>query len=112
MSLDEIHFSDFFKVVFKEFRIAIIISAMLAFINGIRIYFMYGHNFMLSVAVAISITGTVVMSKLIGAMLPLLAKKCRLDPATVASPMLATIIDMCSIVLYFSVTAAVLNITV
>lgn len=112
MSLDEIHFSDFFRVVFKEFRISIIISASLALINGLRIYFMYGHNFMLSAAVSVSVIGTVVMSKLIGAMLPLLAKKCKLDPATVAAPMLATVIDMCSIVLYFNVAALMLNISI
>ena len=109
IALDEIHFSDIFRVVFKEFRISIIISAVLAAINGVRIYITYGQNFMLSAAVAISIIATVVMSKVIGGSLPLLAKKCRLDPAIMAAPLLATVIDMCSIVLYFNIAARMLG---
>lgn len=109
IALDEIQFSDIFRVVFKEFRISIIISAVLAVINGVRIYIMYGHDLMLSVAVAISIIATVVMSKIIGGSLPLLAKKCRLDPAIMAAPLLATIIDMGSIVLYFNIAARMLG---
>ncbi|MCD8391370.1 MAG: magnesium transporter [Firmicutes bacterium] len=109
MALDEIRFSDFFKVVFKEFRISLIISAVLALINGVRIYLMYGHSLALSATIAVSIIATVVMSKLIGAALPMLAKKCRLDPAIMAAPLLATIVDLCSIVLYFNIASAILN---
>ncbi len=109
IALDEIHFGDFFRVIFKEFRISLIISAVLAVINGIRIYITYGHNLLLSAAVAASIIATVVMSKVIGGSLPLLAKKCRLDPAIMAAPLLATIIDMCSIVLYFNIAARILG---
>lgn len=112
MAMDEITFSDFFKVVFKEFRISIIISAVLAIVNGVRIYLMYGHNFMLSSTVAVSIITTVMMSKLIGAMLPMLAKKIHLDPAIMAAPLLATIIDMCSIILYFTIAANMLNLSI
>ncbi len=110
MAVDEIHFTDFFKVIFKEFRISILISAVLAVVNGVRIYIMYGHNTTLSLAVAVSITATVVMSKLIGAALPMLAKKCRLDPAIMAAPLLATVIDMCSVMLYFTIASAMLGI--
>lgn len=109
MALDEIRFLDFFRVIFKEFRISIIISTVLAIINGLRIYFMYQHNAALSLAVAVSIVATVLMSKLIGAALPMLAKKCRLDPAIMAAPLLATIVDLCSIVLYFNIASAFLN---
>ncbi len=110
MAVDEIHFGDFFRVLFKEFRISILISAALAAVNGVRIYIMYGQNLMLSCAVALSIIATVIMSKLIGAMLPMLAKKCGLDPAAMAAPLIATIIDVCSIVLYFSIASVMLGI--
>ncbi len=109
IALDEIHFSDFFKVIFKEFRISLIISAVLSVINGVRIYIMYGHNLLLSAAVAVSIVATVIMSKIIGGSLPLLAKKCGLDPAIMAAPLLATVIDMCSIMLYFNIAARILG---
>ncbi|MCC8170128.1 MAG: magnesium transporter [Oscillospiraceae bacterium] len=103
IALGEISFSDFFVVVFKEFRIAIIVSAVLALVNGIRIYIMYDQNIMLSLTIAISIVATVIISKLIGSALPMLAKKCRLDPALVAAPLITTIVDCCSIFLYFNI---------
>ena len=90
LALDEIEFKDFFKVVFKEFRIAIMVSAVLAGVNGLRIYLMYGHDILLSAAVSISIIFTVIFSKLIGSSLPMLAKKCGLDPAIMATPLIST----------------------
>ena len=108
IALDEIHFSDFFKVVFKEFRISIIVSSVLAVVNGVRIYIMYQHKcdypFMLALTIALSIIATVILSKVIGSMLPMLAKKCRLDPAIMATPLITTIVDCCSPVSYTHLT--------
>ena len=110
MALDEIHFKDFFKVVFKEFRIGIMVSAILALVNGIRIYLMYGHDLILSATVAVSIIFTVVFSKLIGSSLPMLAKKIGLDPALVATPLISTVVDCCSLFIYFNVAMIMLNV--
>lgn len=110
LALDEIEFKDFFKVVFKEFRIAIMVSAVLAGVNGLRIYLMYGHDILLSAAVSISIIFTVIFSKLIGSFLPMLAKKCGLDPAIMATPLISTIVDCCSLFIYFNVAMKMLNI--
>lgn len=110
LALDEIEFKDFFKVVFKEFRIAIMVSAVLAGVNGLRIYLMYGHDILLSAAVSISIIFTVIFSKLIGSSLPMLAKKCGLDPAIMATPLISTIVDCCSLFIYFNVAMKMLNI--
>lgn len=110
IALDEIHFKDFFRVVFKEFRIAIMVSAALALVNGVRIYLMYGHNLLLSAAVCVSIIFTVILSKLIGASLPMLAKKCRLDPAIMATPLISTIVDCCSLFIYFNVAMKMFHI--
>ncbi len=110
IALGEIRFSDFFLVVFKEFRVSIIVSAALALVNGVRIYIMYGQNLTLAAAVSLSIIATVIMSKLIGAMLPMLAKKIRLDPAIMATPLITTIVDCCSIFIYFNIAVAVFGI--
>lgn len=110
IALDEIRFSDFFKVVFKEFRISMIVSSVLAVVNGIRIYIMYNQNLLLAVTIAVSIIATVVISKLIGAALPMLAKKCRLDPALMAAPLITTIVDSCSIFIYFNIAMQMFNI--
>lgn len=110
LALGEIEFVDFFKVVFKEFRIGILVSSMLAVVNGIRIYFMNGHDIRLSITLCISIIFTVILSKLIGAALPMLAKKCRLDPALMATPLISTIVDCCSLLIYFNVAMKIFNI--
>lgn len=110
IALDEINFSDFFRVVFKEFRISIIVSSVLALVNGIRIYLMYDRNLMLSVTIAISLIATVILSKFIGAALPMLAKRCRLDPALMAAPLITTIVDSCSIFIYFNIAMYMFNI--
>ena len=113
IALDEIHFSDFFKVVFKEFRISIIVSSVLAVVNGVRIYIMYQHKcdypFMLALTIALSIIATVILSKVIGSMLPMLAKKCRLDPAIMATPLITTIVDCCSLFLYVNIATIVFS---
>ena len=110
IALDEIRFSDFFKVVFKEFRISMIVSSVLAVVNGIRIYIMYNQNLLLAGTIAVSIIATVVISKLIGSALPMLAKKCHLDPALMAAPLITTIVDSCSIFIYFNIAMQMFNI--
>lgn len=80
IALDEIRFTDLFKVMFKEFRISLIVGAFLAVANGVRIFIQY-HNPGLAVVIACSLMGTVIMAKLVGCTLPLLAKKVNLDPA-------------------------------
>lgn len=109
IALDEIHFSDFFKVVFKEFRISILVCSVLAAVNGVRIYLMYNHDILLALTIVFSIIATVIMSKLIGAMLPMIAKKVRLDPAIMATPLITTIVDCCSLFLYFNIAMRVFN---
>ena len=92
IALDEIRFTDLFKVMFKEFRISLIVGAFLAVANGVRIFIQY-HNPGLAVVIACSLMGTVIMAKLVGCILQLLAKKVNLDPAIMASPLITTLVD-------------------
>lgn len=110
MALEEIRLRDFFKVVFKEFRIAILCAAALSVVNGLRVYFAYGRNSALAAVIAASLVGTVVVAKLVGAMLPMGAKALKLDPAIMATPLITTVVDSCSLLIYFSIASAVLNI--
>ena len=102
IALDEIRFTDLFKVMFKEFRISLIVGAFLAGDNGVRIFIQY-HNPGLAVVIACSLMGTVIMAKLVGCTLPLLAKKVNLDPAIMASPLITTLVDTFSILIYFNI---------
>lgn len=102
IALDEIRFTDLFKVMFKEFRISLIVGAFLAVANGVRIFIQY-HNPGLAVVIACSLMETVIMAKLVGCILPLLAKKVNLDPAIMASPLITTLVDTFSILIYFNI---------
>lgn len=74
IALDEIHFKDIFKVMFKEFRISIVVGVILAAANGIRIYIMY-RDLNLAFVIGCSLIVTIMIAKLIGCILPLLAKR-------------------------------------
>lgn len=108
IALDEIRFTDLFKVMFKEFRISLIVGAFLAVANGVRIFIQY-HNPGLAVVIACSLMGTVIMAKLVGCILPLLAKKVNLDPAIMASPLITTLVDTFSILIYFNIATVLFH---
>ena len=105
MSVDEIHPNDFFKVLWMEFRISLVISIVLAILNAIRIIISY-HNIMLATAVSLAIIGTVIISQAIGCLLPMLAKKIKLDPAVMATPLITTLVDTASIIIFFNIANA------
>lgn len=109
LATEEITFSDFFRVLFKEFRISLIVSVILALANGIRIFIFYDRDIQLSLTVALSIVGTVIISKFIGCILPLLAKKVKLDPALMAAPLISTIVDACSMLIYFQIATLIFD---
>lgn len=107
LAVGEIRFKDFFKVLFKELRIALIVGMLLAVVNGIRIYIMYDQDMMLAVSIGVTIVGIVCMAKCVGCVLPLLAKKIGLDPALMAAPLISTVMDTCTILLYFAIITAI-----
>ncbi len=106
IAVGEIEFKEFFKVVFKEIRIAILVGLMLAVVNGIRVYIMYDQDIMLAIAIGITMVAIVCMAKCIGCTLPLFAKKIGLDPALMAAPLISTIMDTCTILMYFAIITA------
>ncbi|MEG0590178.1 MAG: magnesium transporter [Lachnospiraceae bacterium] len=108
IALGEIGFSDIFKVIWKEFRISALVSIGLAFANGLRILIMY-HNMTLAILVGLSLVATIVISKFIGCVLPLLAQKVHLDPAIMAAPLITTLVDTCSILIYFNIATHLFN---
>ena len=102
MAVDDIKKGDFFKVVWLEFRVSLLLSAALALVNGLRILIMY-RNPLLAMVISMSIIGIVIMSEMIGCMLPMLAKRLHCDPAVMAAPLITTIVDACSVLIYFNV---------
>lgn len=111
LALGEISFRDIFRIMFKEFRISLLVGAGLSVINGIRILIMYKDP-KLALVVALSLTATVIMAKLMGCVLPLIAKKLNMDPAVMASPLITTAVDTCSIIIYFYIATRIFALAV
>lgn len=109
LALGEINFKDILKVVFKEFNVSLIVGIVLAVANGLRILIMY-HQPILSLVIALSLITTIIMAKIVGCMLPLLAKKLHLDPAIMASPLITTLVDTFSIIIYFTIATHLMSI--
>lgn len=110
LAVDEIHFNDIFRILWKEFRVALIVSIILALANGLRVLIMY-HDPVLSVVIALSLIATVITAKMIGCILPVAAKRIKLDPAIMASPLITTIVDLCSIIIYFKIATVLMGIS-
>lgn len=112
MALGEIRMRDFFRVIWKEFRVAVVCSIVLAIVNAGRIILVY-HNdksvdcYKLAMTVSLAIVATVILSKLIAAVLPMIAKKFKLDPAIMAAPLITTIVDTCSTFIFFSLATVI-----
>ena len=109
LATDEIELRDIIKIIFKELRVALLVGALLAVVNGIRIVIMY-QNPILALTLGITLVCTVVLAKTIGCTLPLVAKKCGLDPALMAAPLITTLVDTGTILLYFTIATKIFGI--
>lgn len=109
MSLDEIRPRDILKVILKESEISLMVGIVLSVVNGIRIIITY-HSFVLALVLGLTLMCTVFMSKLLGGILPMIAKQVHLDPAVMASPLITTIVDACSLIIYFNIAMHILKI--
>ena len=115
IALNEVKFGDIFKVMWKEFcaglmlaiTLGIVCFAKLQLID--RLLFKYNYTFEISFVVSLCLAITILLSKIVGCALPLLAKKCKLDPAVMASPFITTIVDALSLVIYCSIAIAILG---
>ena len=110
MALEEIHFRDIFRVVWREIRVAALCGLGLGLVNFVRIYVMNGRSLVLALTVTASLFATVLMAKTIGCVLPMLAKKLGVDPAIMAAPLITTIVDAASLFIYFSAAKYILGI--
>lgn len=109
MAVDEIGLKDFFKAVWKEIRVALLVGITLAICNGIRVVIQY-QNLQLAIVLGLTLIGTVCLSKVLGCALPMIAKRLKLDPAIMAAPLITTIVDSCSILIYFTIAVAIMKI--
>ena len=115
ISLSEIEFSDMLRVIWKELRVGVFCSLTLGVATFLKVWLIDGLlignpevSLTVSLVVAMSLALTIVLAKVIGATLPLLAKKVGLDPAVMASPLITTLVDAISLIVYLFVAQSVL----
>ena len=107
LAVEEIEFKDLFKVIWKEVRIAVCISIILAVVNGIRIVLMGQGDGLMALTIGMTMACTVIIAKVVGCTLPLVAKKVGLDPAIMATPLISTLVDISTISVYFAIVSTV-----
>ena len=108
MAVGEIHLKDWLKIVWKELRVGCLVGLALAALNFARLQIFADNNLMIDLCVTITLFMTVLLAKTIGCILPIIAKSCKLDPALMASPLITTIVDALSLLIYFAVAQTLL----
>jgi len=117
LSLEEIEFKDIFWVMFKECRVSILCGLILGVVNFAKILLIDGWMLQndeittgIALVVSITLVVTIIVAKIIGCSLPMIAKKLHLDPAVMASPFITTIVDVVSLLVYFWIATSILHI--
>lgn len=110
IALSEITPKDIFAVIWKEIRVSFMVGVVLAAVNFVRLVITYPGNTMISLTVALTLFCTIVIAKTLGAVLPIAAKIIKADPAIMAAPLVTTVVDAVSLVIYFSIAARLLNV--
>ena len=109
LSLDEIDFADIFKVIWKEIRVAFLCGLALASANFCKLLLFDKVTVPVAITVCLTLFCAVLIAKLVGCTLPMVAKKIGFDPAVMASPFITTIVDACSLLVYFKVATLILG---
>ena len=110
LALGEIEPKNIWKVMWKELRVALILGVALASVNFLRIFFLTSYGTNVALIVSLTMFCTIIIAKLIGCSLPLLAKAIHLDPALMASPLITTLVDAASLTILFTIATRVFSI--
>ena len=109
MALGEVELHDWLAVLWKEVRVAAVAGATLAAVNFLRMILFTKVGVMISLTVSVTLFATVIIAMIVGCLLPMGAKRLGFDPAVMASPMITTIVDACSLLIYFMIATALLG---
>ena len=109
LATGEIAIRDWWKVLFKEIRVSLLVGVALAVTNFARLLLFEKIDIFISLTVSLTIVVTVMAAKVVGGLLPLIAKKMKLDPAIMAGPLITTIVDALALIVYFLTATALLD---
>ncbi len=108
LALGNVNQKDIWKVLWKEFRISLLVGIILASVNFAKNMLFDKVGLNVSLTVSLTVATTVMLAKMVGGTLPLIAKKLKLDPAIMAGPLITTIVDALVLLVYFGVASALL----
>ena len=109
LSLKEIEFEDLFKIIWKEIRVAVLCGLTLAIANFAKLLLLDRVSFLVAAVICLTLLFVVLIAKLVGCCLPMLASKIGFDPAVMASPFITTIVDALSLLVYFNIATRMLH---
>ncbi len=110
LATGEIETKDWLKVFFKELRVAFLVAVVMSIVCFIKVMIVDKVSVPIALVVSVTLIFTIVSAKLIGGMLPMIAKKMKLDPAIMAGPLITTIVDAMSLLIYFRMAHIALGI--
>ena len=110
LSLNEIEFEDIFKVVWKECKVAFLCGVTLSAANFVKLSLFSQVGGSVALVISITLLCVILIAKIVGCMLPMLAEKIGFDPAVMASPLITTVVDVLSLLIYFQVASMLLGI--
>lgn len=110
MAVGDIDLRDFPRVLWKELRVSVLVGAVLAAVNFVRLVIQYPGNQLICLTVTLALFATVVIAKTVGGVLPMAAKLIHADPAIMAAPLITTIVDALSLMIYFAIAKQLLPI--
>lgn len=112
MTVGELQPRDWLRILWKEIRVSFIVGIILGGVNFLRIYFLYrGSTLSVALTVSLAMCCTVMLAKTLGCILPILAKQLKIDPAMMAAPLITTIVDAVSLIIYFNIARVILNLS-
>ncbi len=109
IALGDVSFRDVFRVIWKEFRVSLLCGLALSIVCFLKVIFVDHMDIQIGLVVSLTLAATVLVAKLIGGTMPVLAKKIGLDPAVISSPIISTIVDALSLLLYFTFATHILG---
>lgn len=109
MAVGELMPRDFLKILWREIRVGVICGFTLGIVNFVRVYLMYGQDYMLTLTVTVTLIIVVIVSKSVGCLLPLAGKRIGLDPAVMAAPIITTIVDAGALIIYFLIASSLMG---
>lgn len=110
MALGELKPSDILKVLWKELCVRGVVGIALSVVNFLRIYFLERTDILVAITVSFTLFLTIILAKVVGGVLPIIAKKFRLDPAIMAGPLITTVVDAVALMIYFTMATWLLGI--